>query len=172
MSVEKLKEVLPSPVIALDSMNWERVEKRYSIVLPADFKLFIKNYGTGCIDDFLWVLNPFSENENINFETSEYLIESYKVMQEEFPRDYIRPLYPKTGSFFPWAITDNGDSFGWIIDGEPNEWKVVIFSQDQGEEEVYNMSATELLYKLLITNVRSSLLPAEFPSETISFSQK
>lgn len=40
--------------------------KNLGMILPLDYKKFINKYGTGSINDFIWILNPFSENENLN----------------------------------------------------------------------------------------------------------
>lgn len=59
------------------------------------------------IDDFIWVLNPFLHNCNINLSKSIYLRESYVFMRTKFPFDYLR----EAKNIFHWAITDNGEFF-------------------------------------------------------------
>ena len=173
MISERLITVMPPPEhpVAAAPIDWEAVRARYDIVVPQDFRELLATYGSGGIDDFVWLLNPASQNPNINFETALYFQSAYKVMQESFPEDYPRPSYPERGSFFPWAVTDNGDSFVWIVDGEdPNRWSVCIHSDDQGEEEIYELRSVDLLECLLAKEIRSEILPESFPSEQVVFS--
>uniref|UniRef100_A0A0R3R5W4 SMI1_KNR4 domain-containing protein n=2 Tax=cellular organisms TaxID=131567 RepID=A0A0R3R5W4_9BILA len=85
--------------------------------------------------------------------------DAYAVMRQEFLSDYPRPDYPAEGSFLPWAVTDNGETFVWLVDGEPDSWKVAIHSSDQGEEEVYNFGCVEFILKLLSRDISSKILP-------------
>lgn len=85
-------------------------------------------------------------------------------MRKEFSSKYPRPDYPVKGSFLPWAVTDNGETFVWLVDGEPDLWTVAIHSSDQGEEEVYNFGCVEFLLKLLSRDISSKILPGQFPS--------
>lgn len=57
------------------------------------------------------VLDPFSKNVNLSFEKSKYFMDAYAVMREELLSDYPRQAYPAEGSFFSWAVTDNGEAF-------------------------------------------------------------
>ncbi|QDD88202.1 SMI1/KNR4 family protein [Pseudomonas oryzihabitans] len=146
-----------------DDMTWSHFESAWQVSLPKDFKGFISVYGGGVIDDFVWILSPFSKNSNLNFEKSRYFREAYLVMQQDFPLDYPRPNYPLPGSFLPWAVTDNGETFFWVVSGEADSWKVGIHSVDQGEEEIYNLGCVEFLLGLLRGDFLSKILPRQFP---------
>jgi hypothetical protein len=69
-------------------------------------------------------------------------------MKELFPEDYSRPSFPLKGSFLTWAITDNGDTFFWVIDGQPDEWIVGIHSRDPAEEEISGQNTSNFLFNL------------------------
>ncbi len=86
-----------------------------------------------------------------------------------FPELKRRPTYPKGNSFFPWAITDNGDSFFWVIDGLSDEWVVGIHSPDQTEEEIYNLNMSTFLFKLLNKDIKSEILSPGWPLNSHSF---
>ena len=55
-----------NPVESPRADDWQLVEARMLVELPSDYKEFIATYGTGAVDNFLWVLNPFSHNDNLN----------------------------------------------------------------------------------------------------------
>ena len=95
-----LMKMLPPPDSpAYPNPDWARVENDHGIRLPADYKAFIERFGAGCIDDFLWVIDPFSSSRDLNFDKGDYFRESYAVMKAEFPSDYPRPGYPAEGHF-------------------------------------------------------------------------
>lgn len=169
--LENLKRIIPPPETPVfgGSINWVVIESKYNIFVPNDFKDLISVYGSGAIDGFVWLLNPASTNCHLNFDKSSYFLSSYRVMKEEFPDDYPRPPYPERDSFFPWAVTDNGETFVWIVSGTPIEWKVGIHSVDQSIEEIYSMGTVEFLISLLRKEVKSRILPSQFPSENPQF---
>lgn len=166
--INKLISLLPPPSPrALDDAIWLTFESEKNLRLPNDFKELISNYGCGAIDDFLWLLNPLSKNSNLNFEKSKYFLEAYAVMRQDFLSDYPRPDYPEKGSFLPWAVTDNGETIVWLVDGEADSWRVAIHSSDQGEEEVYDFGCVEFLSKLLTKDISSNILPVQFSSAAL-----
>lgn len=66
-----------------------------NIKFPDDYKEFISTYGTGSIDNFLWILNPFSKNININFfDDMKHFQWAYRELKSEFPENYPRPPFP------------------------------------------------------------------------------
>lgn len=168
--LDKLMKILPPPIKPEKGgkIDWQLYQEDYEINFPNDYKELISVYGVGVIDNFIKLLNPLSST-NYNFEMSKYLLSSYEVMKEDFPEFYSRPQLPKKGSFFPWAITENGESLILIIDGDSSEWNVAIHGVDQGEEELYEMGVTEFLFNLVNKKINSNLLPEDFPSSQISF---
>lgn len=164
MIVKQLTDILPPPAQRIfDHSAWALFEADWRIHLPSDFKELISLYGSGSIDGFLWLLDPLSKNSNLNFEKSKYFIEAYALLQKDFLSDYPRPEYPAQGSFLPWGVTDNGETFVWLVDGKPESWKIAIHSSDQGEEEVYDFGCVEFLLKMLKGGLSSRILPAQFP---------
>ena len=63
--LEKLEKIL-SIEKKEHQYDWEKVEDSYEIKFPNDYKSFIEYYGEGRINEFLWILSPFSEYENLN----------------------------------------------------------------------------------------------------------
>ena len=164
MLTELIKLLPPPAVNAYKQPDWVKVESNHDIHFPADYKELVERYGGGSIDNFLWIIDPFSCSRHLNLDKSEYFRESYAVMQADFPSDYPRPAYPAQGSLWPWAFTENGDTLVWIVDGEPDAWLVALHSVDQGEEVVFPCGCIEVLCKLLGREIRSSILPDDFPN--------
>lgn len=71
--LDRLRSLLPAPpqpVEAPTAADWDGLHSRLGFVLPADYQAFLNAYGSGIIDHFCWVLNPFSANEDIRFPDS------------------------------------------------------------------------------------------------------
>ena len=167
---ELIKIVVPPKIQATSDVNWISVEDNLGIKLPESYKQIASIYGEGAFDGFLWVLNPTGNNKNLNFEMSKYMISAYQSLKDEFPDYYPRNIFPDIDSFFPWALTDNGETLVWIIESDDCEkWSIGIHSADQGQEEVYNMNTVEFLYCLFSKKIKSKILPEQFPSNNIEF---
>jgi len=166
----ELLSILDAPESPVENRNldWNSVTETINPI-PADYRKFIEIYGTGIIDDYLWVLNPFSKNQYLNFNKSSVLMEVYIEFRDMFPELDRRPPYPQNGSFFPWAITDNGDSLFWIIDNESSEWKTGIHCPKQTDEEIYDFNMSTLLCKILNREIVSDIFASDWPLDCHQF---
>jgi len=60
--LEELKKILIPPLKPFqtgDRNGWDELESSLGTLLP-QYKDFISIYGTGAIDNFIWVLTPFT----------------------------------------------------------------------------------------------------------------
>ena len=146
--------------------GWIDVEEKLGVKLPNDYKEFISVYGRGRIGDFLWVLNPFSNNTNVNlFDSMEHFQWAYGVSKEKFPEDCPRHIFPENHSLFIWGATDNGDYLFWIYDEnkDPNQWKIGVYDSRAGEEsEIFNMNMSSFLEKLAKNEIETDAFPEDF----------
>ncbi|MGY4490745.1 hypothetical protein [Pseudomonas sp. TE3610] len=165
MMLEQLKDllILVNPPLRVP-VDWNAVECRITRKLPSDYKMMIDAICGGCIDGFLWVLDPLSKNDNLNFDQALYFVNAYESMKSEFGGEYFRSRFPEEKSFLPWAVTDNGETLVWIVCGDPDSWRVGVHSVDQGTEEIYPVGCVEFLVMLLSRKIITHLLPADFPS--------
>lgn len=58
--------ISPPSQRTFDNSVWTTFESEGNLRLPNDFKEFISIYGGGAVDNFVWVLDPFSKNPNLN----------------------------------------------------------------------------------------------------------
>lgn len=163
----ELKAILPPPLKNSTRPVAEAIElQNYIVSIPKAYHELLTAYQDGSIDNFLWILSPNSTNRNLNFETSLYFIKSYATLKHEFPSDYPRPIYPSEDSFFPWAVTDNGDTFSWPITPDKTISEVIVHSSDQATEEIFKMDPVEFLISLLSKEISSRILPEQFPPDS------
>ena len=165
MDFAEITKRLPQPSFPkeIDELDWDAIERDFSVEFPTDYKKFVSTYGTGSIGQFLWVINPSSENRSLNGEAIRYFQSSYEELKQDFPADYTRPEFPSEKSFLPWAVTDNGDTLVWIVGSGPSDgWCVGIMGSDQVEEEISELGFVEFFVHLLDRKIMSAILPEQF----------
>ena len=138
--------------------------------MPLDYKGYINAFGTGCLDDFIWVLNPFSSNRYLSlFSQGEAALQALRELQSDFGFEVPHPLFPEPGGLLPWGTTDNGDVLYWLTEGRPDDWPVVANAARGPEVERYAMGMSAFLAKVLTREIVSGILPDDFPGEEHSF---
>jgi hypothetical protein len=172
MGIETLQAILKSPEQPRETPkqeNWEEVVNRLSLPLPTDYRKYIELYGTGRIDKFLWILNPFSVNANLNlFEKVRVELDALRELQasgEFLPY----PLFPEKGGLLPFGITDNGDVLHWLTRGAPDEWQVVVNESRAPEYEEFRLGLADFLAQILSRSAICRIFPRSFPSALPQF---
>ena len=67
--LERLRQLLPPPANPVEPGRpdgWAKVEAALGTGLPGDFKGFTELYGSGTVDDFLYLFNPFAQGPDGN----------------------------------------------------------------------------------------------------------
>ena len=156
-----INEILPIQQVKCHKYAWEGVEKNIGITFPMDYKMFIDSYGEGAVNEFLWVLSPFSENENLNcIEKYKVMKDAYNSMKNEFPEQFPFKFYNGKTGLFPWGITDNGDELFWNFTGDIAE--LVVYESRYSGNMSYAVSMEEFLYKLLKKEIVCPIFPDDF----------
>lgn len=173
MYLKEVKKVLLMPNQPLHTGNadkWHEFESSLGIILPEDYKEFIMTYGTGGIDNFIWILTPFEHDENINFMAKmNVMLSSYEESKGKFPQYYKHDVFPKSEGLLPWAYSENGDEIYWLTSSNPNKWSIVVYETRSPQYHHYEMSMTEFLYKILTKELKCDAFPEDFPSEKPEF---
>ncbi|MDQ0233131.1 SMI1/KNR4 family protein [Metabacillus malikii] len=171
--MDKLFKILPPPEIPQktgDKEKWLRFFDTLGTELPSDYVKFIETYGTGGIDNFLWILTPFVNDENVNYlGRQKEMTDAYIQSKENFPQYYKHDVYPSSGGIIPWAYTDNGDELYWLTDGKPDEWKIVVYESRSPENYTYSLTMVEFLYQVIMKELKCNAFPNDFPSDETTF---
>ena len=166
MELDKLKAVLQPPSKPQEVMAgeeaWESVEERLGTRLPSDYKKFIETYGTGTIDNFLLVLNPFSSNTFLNLIEASHDREGLATLRQEYPQLYVHDRYPAPGGLLPFASTDNGNILYWRTAGKTDHWTVVVYESRGPEYYGFNGPMTDFLAALLSRAIQCDVFPQSF----------
>lgn len=171
--MENLSRILEPPASPHNTGNkkgWESFISTLGTELPPDYKQFIETYGTGGIDNFVWVLTPFVSDENVNFlKRQREISKAYLQLKKDFPEYYKHDVFPVTGGLLPWAFTDNGDELYWLTEGRPDKWKIVVYETRSSENYTYSLTMTQFLYRILTKDLTCDAFPEDFPSENLIF---
>lgn len=147
-----------------NDLPWENIEKKEGIVFPNDFKEFINRHGAGNINEFLWILSPFSDNPFLNsFVNVKNMKRSFDEMADLLPSKMELKIFEEGTGLFPWAITDNGDELYWNYNG--SKQTIVVIASRYSEMQEYDMGMDEFLYKLLSNKISCNIFPSDFVSE-------
>ena len=173
MAIECLKAVLQPPAKPADTSGdetWEEVEKELGTRLPEDYKSFVDSFGTGSINHYIVVFNPFSSNQFVNLiKRCRDDSEGLGRLRDEFPQQYLHDLFPSSGGLLPFASTDNGEVLYWKTDGPPDQWTVVVYESRGPKYCCFDGSMTDFLVALLTRSTDCEVLPQSFPNEPLSF---
>ena len=157
----QIKDILINNANIVTNYNWGKIENENNIVFPEDYKWFLENYGSGSINDFLWIFSPTCNNLNLNsFEQYKVMKNSYEIMHNNKLIEYNYSFYDNGIGLFPWGITDNGDELYWnYVNGVA---EVVIFASRYADVFSYKLNVIDFLTGLLIKKIKCDIFPDDF----------
>jgi len=161
--LHELTRVLPPPASPVDPgkrEEWPSIEAAVELSLPPDYKDFVNRYGSGGIDDWIFIFNPFSTREygNLRNEIAGCL-GALRQLRDEFHEEIPYPIHPEPGGLVPWGCTSNGDVLYWVTRGPPSDWTVCINEGRGPEWEEYPYSMVGFLVKLLTGEITVRIFP-------------
>ena len=170
MMNKTLLQILPPPNISPRTHQWNQVETELHVCLPDDYKQLIETYGCGSINEFLWFLSPFVENEWLNLNKRFKFLKDAHLLSKEVLPQYTPPynFYDGETGLFPWAFTDNGDVLYWNFGATSGE--VVVINSRNWEYDAYQMDISDFLVLLLENKLESKIFPPDFVREENYFS--
>ena len=161
--VERLRQLLPPPADPVEPgrpEGWAEVEAALRTGLPSDFKAFTELYGSGTVDDFLYLFNPFAAGPDGNLlAEKDRVLAGYRQTRARFPERLPLPPFPDPGGVLPLGRTDNGDELYWVTQGDPDGWPVALLEARTALQELHAMPVTGLLAALAANQLPSRILP-------------
>ena len=163
--LERLRQLLPPPAHPVEPGRpdgWMVVERSLGTALPGDFKAFTQQYGSGTVDDFLYLFNPFAAGQDGNLVAEkDRVLAAYAQTRARFPDRLALPPFPEPGGVLPLGRTDNGDELYWVTDGDPVDWPVALVESRAALQELHAMPVTGFLAALAANQLTSHILPAD-----------
>lgn len=152
----ELVKILPPPAVPsdLDERYLEWNQQALSIKLPKDYVEFGRIYGSGNIKcAYSWeVISPFraSYAAFVLSQSRTHILFRESQQIEDVPFG----IFPESGGILPFATSSNGDSIGWITNGEPDEWPVVdLETYEEGRYQILQMGFSEYFYRVLTRDI-------------------
>jgi hypothetical protein len=164
MSIQELAAVLPPPPQPRETTgDWAKVEAEVGTPLPADFKDYVARYGTGVVNEFLWPLNPFAANDNVNLLAEiRFQLETLRETRTKFPKKFTYAIFPEPGGYLPWGRSENGDVMHWKTEGMPDQWTVAVTDAREPVWEEFAVPMTTFLAQLLSGQITCGIFPPDF----------
>jgi hypothetical protein len=161
--LERLRQLLPPPADPVEPARpdgWAEVEAAIGTQLPGDFKAFTELYGSGMVDDFLYLFNPFAAGKDGNLLVEkDRVLAAYRQTRTRFPDRLSLPPFPEEGGVLPLGRTENGDELYWVTARDPDDWPVALLESRAAFLEVHPMPVTGLLAALAANQLTSRVLP-------------
>lgn len=161
--MNELIKLVPPPFQPVDIGNdqdWLAIERKIGLALPTSYKNYISRYGSGQIGRFLWIYNPFSNDQNINLLTQVDIVldvlRTVKAKHGESICPYA--IFPEESGLLPFGRTDNGDDLFWLTEGNPEEWKIIIQATRSDKFEEHENNLESFLEKLISGNLGSEII--------------
>jgi hypothetical protein len=150
-TVDDLVRLVPPPMTPVDADgDWGLVESSLGLRLPDDYEELVRRYGVGSFDDMvLW--SPFDTSAHGGFNLvvqAHGLVDFHYALRSEYPEDFPYPLDPEPGGLLEWAGSGDGDYLCWLIEGEANNWPVIVWNIRKGTDR-HDVGAVDLLYGYL-----------------------
>ncbi|MEX0716420.1 MAG: hypothetical protein WD066_07535 [Planctomycetaceae bacterium] len=168
MSIEELMAVVAPPERPEEAGTpdvWDRHQQSLGIRLPSDLIEFSRVYGTGVFRDegfSIWVMNPASVGYCTDVEEELALLREARTdaeMSGHLERFPYR-VHPERPGVFPCAADLNGNQLLWIVDGDPDTWRIAVRSPRGGDfEETHPGPLTSFLAAAFRREIRVSIWP-------------
>ena len=163
--LERLRQLLPPPADPVEPGRpdgWAAAERNLGTALPGDFKAFTELYGSGTVDDFLYLFNPFASGQDGNLlAEKDRVLAAYGQTRARFPDRLPLPPFPEPGGVLPLGRTNNGDELYWVTAGDPDRWPVALLESRAALQELHAMPVTGFLAALAANQLTSRILPED-----------
>jgi hypothetical protein len=176
--LDPLLNIMPPPTKPFECGTWEDwIRSQTSAInlvgrLPIDYKLFINAYGSGSINDFLYIFNPFSKNPNLNLthQIIHQLSELNRVKMHSGNKHCPYPLYFEPGGLLPWGRTRKYTTLYWLADSDnPDMWPIVVGGDSEAHKgEVYMNYDIWEEYPPYLADFLASLLTGKITSRLLT----
>ncbi|UQN10717.1 SMI1/KNR4 family protein [Deinococcus sp. QL22] len=153
-----------TPVNAPSDAEVEKVEEKYGIKFPDDFKDFMKVYGSGIIYDTFIIFNVGSPDyvSEIDLSSGFYINHA-----NNWPKEYHLKLWPQAPGIFPMGRSTQGHTLFWLVTVSGEISGFVIFDPKSPTYMYY-----EYLFTIFISHCISgdfSYIHGGFPSSSEPF---
>lgn len=146
------------------SYDWAMVEMTLSTAIPEDYRTFIATWGPGTLGGFVHLFAPHVLNKTVRLPSgAQTFNESYATLKSGHPDRFPLPISPNTGGLLPFAITDNGDYLGWIVDtaAPAEDWPVAVLAHGEGTPQHFDEGFGPFMASFVAGDFRPKAFPGD-----------
>lgn len=141
------------------NLTWDQVYELLGTRLPGDYVALISRYGPGLMGCWEWLgladpLDPGRPDGLLACATDAG--DAYRCLRDGlpshghgFPDEFPRAAWPEPGGFLACASSRDGDFIGWLTEGRPEHWPVMVWPQAGDGDTVIDLPLTEVLLRWL-----------------------
>lgn len=145
-ALDELVVLVPPPKrLLLGEWSWDQLYQVVGTRLPRDYEALLSLYGAGhWAEDWIGFYDPLDPTEGVAHHAQRWA-DDYRELREEFPQYNPLTAYPEPGGLLVCAATMDGDGVGWLTQGEPDDWPVIVWPRQQDQGPPLKGTMTEVL---------------------------
>jgi hypothetical protein len=140
--------------------SWERLFEELGTRLPTDYIELMDTYGAGCWSEWLNFVTPLRTNGRGFAYHANEVLDGYRNLRAQHPEFQPLAVWPEPGGFLPFANSVEGDVLGWLTQGSPDEWPLIVYPRHAAQGPPLQGTVVDTLLDWL----RGRLVTAGFPS--------
>ena len=161
VGVRPRSAALPPATPYLGDGNWDQLFEELGTRLPTDYIELMNTYGADTWSQWLNFVTPLRTNDHGFIHHAKETLDGYAELRAEYPEFQPLPVWPEPGGFLPFANTIEGDVLGWLTQGSPDEWPLIVYPRHAKQ----GPPLQDPLVDTLLAWLRGRLNTPGFPSQ-------
>lgn len=146
--IQNLIKLVPPSTRNSSFLDSDHLNMKYGtpILLPQDYLDFLNCYSVGSFTEngyASWPILDLITDRGVSVTTEYFLLAKEK---STFAPEIIPSVYPTIPGLLPWGASNQGYTFYWWVNGDPNLWSVIADRRDQAFH--FQLSMTEFLFQM------------------------
>lgn len=156
--VRRLAELAGVPMNAGRVFDWPALEGELGVRLPSDYKVLAESFPRGWFRNFVSVLPPTGTDREMSLiEYARGELDALRELRESGEASFPYPLFPEPNGVLPWGYIVTAGIACWLTgQGKPDEWPVVLATEDGDYWDRFNGSASEFLISVVTASYDAS----------------
>jgi hypothetical protein len=140
------------------TFDWSAVENELGVRLPADYKMLAESFPDGWFRDFVSVLPPVGTDREMSLvEYARGELDALRELRESGEASFPYPLFPEPNGVLPWGFIATPGIACWLTGpGDPDEWTVVLATEEGDYWDRFDGSASEFLISVVTASYDAS----------------
>jgi len=119
-----LRLLIPPPTSPyLGEGTWNDVFDELGTPLPSEYVTLMNLYGAGTWRYWLRMFIPLRPTFASHIRE---VLDGYRFLRENHPAAFTLAVWPEPGGFLPFAESVEGDHIGWLTEGSPDDWPLIV----------------------------------------------